>query len=95
MKTFLVERFIPGVEKQPTEKLLKGVIKGTEILNDMGPDIQWVKSFVMHNRLYCIYMAKNEEILREYVRRTGRPCNCVGEVVSTLEPSMIEKGTVN
>ena len=93
MKTFLVERYIPGIEKHPTEKLLQGVVKGTEILDDMGPDIQWVKSFVMQNRLYCIYMAKSEELLRDYVKRTGRPCNCIGEVVSTLDPSMIEEKT--
>ena len=93
MKKFLVERYIPEVGKQPREKLLKGVIKGTEILNDMGPDIQWVQSYVMDNRLYCVYMAKDEQTLREYVRRTGRPCNCVGEVISTLDPEMLDKET--
>ncbi len=90
MKKFLVERFIPEIGKQPQEKLLKGVIKGSEILDDMGPDIKWVESYVMHNRLYCVYLAKNEETLREYVKRSGRPCNCIGEVISTLDPSMLE-----
>ena len=90
MKKFLVERFIPEIGKQPHEKLLKGIVKGTEILDDMGDDILWVESYVMHNRLYCVYLAKNEEMLREYVKRSGRPCNCIGEVLSTLEPSMLE-----
>ena len=90
MKKFLVERFIPEIGKQPQEKLLKGIVKGTEILDNMGDDIQWVESYVMHNRLYCVYLAKNEETLREYVKRSGRPCNCIGEVLSTLEPGMLE-----
>ncbi len=93
MKKFLVERFLPGIEKHPTEKILKGVVRGTEILKTMGPDIKWVTSYVMPNRLYCIYMAKNEEILREYLNQSGRPCNCVGEVVTTLDPTMIEENT--
>ena len=90
MKKFLVERFIPEIGKQPKEKLLNGVIKGTEILQDMGTNIQWVESYVMHNRLYCIYLAPDEETLREYVKRSGRPCNCIGEVFSTLTPDMLQ-----
>ena len=87
MKQYIIERFFPGAGKL-TEKDLQGIAKTScDILAEMGPGIEWINTFIMENRMYCVYEAENEDLLREPARRGGFPFNCVGEVMRTLDPS--------
>ncbi len=87
MKQYIIERFFPGAGKL-TEKDLQGIAKTScDILREMGPGIEWVNTYIMENRMYCVYEAENEDLLREHARRGGFPFNCVGEVMQTLDPS--------
>ena len=86
MKTFVIERDIPGAGKLDAAQL-KGISqKSCSVLKEMGPQIQWVHSYVAGDRIYCIYKAQNEELLREHARKGGFPINKVTEVASVISP---------
>ena len=90
MKQYIIERFFPGAGKLTDKDLQDIANTSCEILRDMGPGIEWLNTFIMENRMYCVYEAENEELLREHARRGGFPFNCVGEVLTTLDPSMAQ-----
>ena len=69
MKTYLIERNIPNAGKL-TQEELKGISqKSCSVLNEMGPNIQWVQSYVVGDKIYCVYKATSEELLKEHVER--------------------------
>lgn len=90
MPKFVIEREIAGAGKlTPTE--LQGISKRScVILKSMGSDIQWVQSFVTENKIYCLYIAPNEEVIREHARRLEVPCNTVAQVRSLIDPTTAE-----
>ena len=86
MKTYVIERDIPGAGKLDAAQL-KGISqKSCSVLKEMGPQIQWVHSYVAGDKIYCIYRAQNEELLREHARKGGFPINKITEVASVISP---------
>ncbi len=57
----------------------------------MGPGIEWINTYIMENRMYCVYEAENEDLLREHARRGGFPFNCMGEVMQSLNSSKAQE----
>lgn len=87
MKTYVIEREITGASKLTPEEL-KGVSqKSCGVLNEMGADnIQWMHSYVAGNKIYCVYKAKNEELVREHAKKGGFPANTITEVAAVISP---------
>ncbi len=90
MPKFVIEREIPGAGKL-TPQELKGVAqKSCSVLDEMGPRIQWVQSYVTDDKVYCIYQAPDEGTVREHARRGGFPANSVLRVLTVIDPSTAE-----
>jgi hypothetical protein len=87
MKTYLIEREIPGAGKLTAEQL-KGISQTScGVLKEMGPQIQWLQSYVTGNKIYCIYKAENEELIREHAKKGGFPANTIVEVPNIISPA--------
>jgi hypothetical protein len=87
MKTYIIEREIPGAGKLTAEQL-KAISKTScDVLKEMGPRIQWLHSYVAGNKIYCIYKAENEDLVREHAKKGGFPANVVTEVSSIISPA--------
>jgi len=90
MPKYVIEREIPGAGNLSQEEL-KGISQASNgVLLEMGPDIQWVESFVTTDKIYCVYIAKNEELLKEHAKRGGFPANCISEVKNMIDPTKSE-----
>ncbi|MEO8763264.1 MAG: DUF4242 domain-containing protein [Ginsengibacter sp.] len=87
MKTYLIERDIPGAGKLTPEQL-KGISqKSFGILKEMGPQIEWIQSYVTDDKVFCIYKAESEELIREHAKKGGFPANKITEVSSGISPA--------
>ncbi len=75
MPKYLIEREIPGAGKLSTEKLREISQQSCSVLQDMGPQIQWVQSYVTDDKIYCVYIAPDEAAIREHATRGGFPAN--------------------
>src|SRR5215472_15623942 len=84
---YVIEREIPGAGKLSQQELQGISQTSCGVLRSMGPEIQWVESFVTGDRIYCIYIAPNEEMVREHARQGGFPANRVSEVTSVIDPT--------
>ena len=90
MPQYLIERNIPGAGKF-TAAELKGISqKSCSVLNQLGPQIQWIHSYVTGDQVYCIYRAPSEERVREHARLGGFPANRVSEIKTIIDPSTAE-----
>ena len=90
MPKFVIEREIPGAGKL-TAGELKGISQTScGVLSNMGPQIQWLQSYVTGDKIYCVYIAPNEEMVREHARQGGFPANSVTEVVAVIDPTTAE-----
>ncbi len=87
MPKYVIEREIPGAGSFTAEQLKKISQTSNGVLNEMGPQIQWVESFVTGDKIYCIYIAPNEEMVREHAKRGGFPANTVSEVKTMIDPT--------
>ena len=87
MKTYLIEREIPGAGKLTAEELKAISQKSCSVLKEMGPKIQWVQSYVTGNRVTCVYKAESEELIREHAKKGGFPANTVTEVANIISPA--------
>lgn len=90
MPQYVIERDIPGAGKFTPEALQGISQKSCSVLNQLGPQIQWVHSYVTADRIYCVYRAPNEEMVREHARQGGFPANRVSEVVTMIDPTTAE-----
>ena len=90
MPQFVIERDMPGVGKLgPAE--LKAASEGScNVLRGLGPDIQWVHSYVTDNKIYCLYRAPSEELIREHARGAGLPADSIAAVRATIDPTTAE-----
>ncbi|HEX5001682.1 MAG TPA: DUF4242 domain-containing protein [Bacteroidia bacterium] len=86
MKKFIIEREIPGAGKLTAQQLkeIAGVSCG--VLSKMGPQIQWQHSYVAGDKIYCVYIAPNEDLVREHAKQGGFPANLVTEVAVIIDP---------
>ena len=90
MPQYLIERNIPGAGKLSADQL-KGISqKSCGVLRNMGPEIQWVHSYVTGDQIYCVYRAPNEAMVREHARQGGFPADRVSEIKTTIDPTTAE-----
>jgi hypothetical protein len=90
MPKYLIEREIPGAGKLTGEQL-KGISQTScGVLKNMGPQIQWLQSYVTGDKIYCVYIAPNEEMVREHAKQGGFPANAVSQVSTIIDPTTAE-----
>jgi hypothetical protein len=90
MPKFVIEREIPEAGKLSPEQLQAISQTSCGVLRNLGPEIQWVQSYVTDNKIYCIYIAPNEEMVRQHAQQGGFPANRVSQVRSTIDPTTAE-----
>ena len=90
MPKFIIEREIAGAGKLPNNELQVISRKSCSVLKDMGPQIQWVQSFVTDDKIYCIYIAPDEAAVRAHAHKGGFPANRVARVHSVIDPTTAE-----
>ena len=90
MPRYVIERDLPGAGDLSGEQLQGISQKSCSVLNVLGPQIQWVQSFVTGDKIYCVYIAPNEELIREHARQGGFPANRVSEVRAVIDPTTSE-----
>ena len=86
MPEFVIEREIPGLGQMTEEQLRDISVRSLDVLKNLGPQIQWLHSYVTDDRLYCVYLAPDEAIVREHARKLGVPANRVSAVRRLLDP---------
>jgi hypothetical protein len=90
MPKYVIERSIPGVGGSTPQNLQDISRKSCDVLEEMGPRVQWVESFVTQDKLYCIYNAENEDAVREHARKGGFPADSVARVMNRIDPTTAE-----
>ncbi len=86
MKKYVIERDLPGIGESSAEDLRAAAQRSNEVLEELGPDIQWVESYVVNDMTLCIYMARDEDIIREHAEKSGFPATKITEVKTTIGP---------
>ncbi len=90
MPKYVIERVVPGAGKLSPAELKTMSQRSCNVLNELGPKIQWVQSYVTENKLYCVYIAPNEELVYEHARMGGFPANHVARVATMIDPTTSE-----
>ncbi|MDB5086167.1 MAG: hypothetical protein JWR09_161 [Mucilaginibacter sp.] len=90
MPKYIIEREIPGAGNLSAEQLKSISQTSCGVLSNMGPQIQWVNSFVTADKIYCVYIAPNEEMVREHASQGGFPANSVSRVLTNIDPTTAE-----
>ena len=90
MPKYLIERDIPGVGKLSAQELQAISQKSCGVLGQLGPQIQWVHSYVTDEKVYCVYIAPSAEMVLEHARRGGFPANRVSEIRTVIDPTTAE-----
>lgn len=90
MPKFLIEREIPGAGKLSAAELQGISQKSCGVLRAMGPQIQWIQSYVTGDKIYCVYIAPDEAAIREHATRGGFPANRVSRITTTIDPTTAE-----
>ena len=87
MKRYMIERNIPKVGSLNGEQLKGAAAKSNEALRELGPDVQWITSFVSEDKTFCVYLAKDEEIIRKHAELSGFPANKITELSGSIDPT--------
>lgn len=90
MPKYIIEREIPGAGQMTPEQLSGAARHSNSVLAKLGPQIQWLESYVTDDKLYCVYIAPNAEMIREHARLGGFPANRISEVAVTIDPTTAE-----
>ena len=90
MPQYVIEREMPGVGELGVSDLKQASQTSCSVLRDLGPSIQWVHSYVTDNKIYCVYRAPNEDMIREHAQRGGFPANKISQVRSMIDPTTAE-----
>jgi len=90
MPKFVIERAINGIGAAKVEELRAISQKSCSVLHELGPDVQWVHSYVTGDKVYCVYNAASEELVREHARRGGFPADSVAKVSAIIDPTTAE-----
>ena len=90
MPKYVIERDIPGAGKLRSEELRSISQRSCTVLQELGPKIQWVESYVTDDRVYCVYIAPNEDVIREHAKRGGFPANRISQVRTVIDPTTSE-----
>jgi hypothetical protein len=91
MPKYIIEREIPGAGKLSAEQLAAVSQKSCSVLQKLGPQIQWVESFVTGDKVYCVYIAPNEDLIRQHAQQGGFPANRIVEVKAVIDPTTAER----
>lgn len=94
MKTYLIQRNVPGAGKFTAAERKALAQRSCEVLEQLGPQIQWLHSYITDDNLFCVYKAENVELVREHARRGDFPANYILEVYSTISPATAEIAVV-
>ena len=90
MPKYVIERAIPGIGASKAAELQAISQKSCSVLQALGPDIQWLQSYVTRDKIYCVYIAPNEALIHEHARRGGFPADSVAQVMTVLDPTTAE-----
>jgi hypothetical protein len=90
MPKYVIEREIPAAGKLSPDELQAISQTSCGVLRELGPEIQWVQSFVTDDKVYCVYIAPNEELVRKHAQKGGFPANRISEVRSVIDPTTAE-----
>ena len=87
MPNYVIEREVQGASSMTEDQVRELTFKSMSVLAELGPDIQWLHSYVTDDKIYCIYWAPNEEILKEHAKRVGAPATRISAVRRMMEPA--------
>ena len=87
LRKFIIERDIPKVGSFERDQLRDAAAKSNEVLHQLGPDIQWVESYVADNKTFCVYLAQDEAIIRKHAEISGFPATKITEVRKMIDPT--------
>jgi Protein of unknown function (DUF4242) len=90
MPKYLIERELPGAGKLSPDQLKAISQKSCSVLNKLGPQIQWIQSYVTGDKIYCVYRAPNESMVREHAQQGGFPANKISEITTVIDPTTAE-----
>lgn len=90
MPKYVIERDIPGAGKLSSQQLQAISQKSCGVLKSLGPQIQWVHSYVTADKIYCVYIAPNEDLVRQHASEGGFPANRISEVKAVIDPTTAE-----
>jgi hypothetical protein len=87
MRSFVVERELPGIGSVDNTNLQKVMARSQEVLAQLAPDIEWVRSYITDNKIFCIFLANDEGAIRRHAELTGLPINKITEITRVLDPA--------
>ena len=87
MKKYMIERDIPKIGSLQRAQLQEGAAKSNQVLRQLGPDIQWLESFVTADKMYCMYLATDESLIRRHAELSGFPASRITEVGKIIDPT--------
>jgi hypothetical protein len=90
MPKFLIERNLPDVGKLTPEQLTAASQNSCSVIRNIGPEIQWVHSYVTSDKIYCVYIAPSEEVIRRHAAETGLPANVITPIKTIIDPTTAE-----
>ena len=90
MPKYVIEREIPGAGDMSASDLQGASQKSCSVLRTLGTDIQWVQSYVTDNKIYCVYIAPSQELIREHAEKSGFPANAISEIRAVIDPTTSE-----
>ena len=90
MPRYVIERSIPGVGNASVQELQAVSQTSCNVLQELGPEIQWIHSYVTGDKIYCVYIAPNEDLIREHASRGGFPADSIAEVKTVIDPTTAE-----
>lgn len=90
MPKYVIEREIPGAGNLSAQELQAISQKSCQVLSKLGPQIQWLQSYVTGDKIYCVYIAPNEKLVKEHAQQGGFPANKISEVNSMIDPTTAE-----
>ena len=90
MPQFVIEREVPGAGSLTQDELRELSLKSLGVLQEMGPQIQWLHSYVTEDKIYCVYLAPDENTIHEHARRTGIPANRIAAVRQLVDPTKLK-----
>ena len=90
MPKFVIEREMPNVGNLTQEQLQEAAQKSCDVLREMGPEVQWIHSYVTDNKIYCVYHAPNEAMIKQHAEKSGFPADKISKVKNVIDPATAE-----
>ena len=87
MPKYVIERDIPGAGKMSPDELSGASAKSCKVLDDLGNEIQWIHSYVTDDKIYCVYTAPSQDLIRQHAEQSGFPANRISEVKAIIDPT--------